>query len=245
MNDHISLEFCQAALAAAFGKGPFDAAQTLIRGGRGLSPRQRLEIYRNGIRETQGEALSDIYPAVARLLGSEFFAHMAILYADLHPSAHGDLRLFGSALPTFLECFEPVSHLNYLGDVARLEWAGHDSFHAAAIETSPLASTQPHHRLRLAPHVRFVRSDFPIAEIWEFALSEHRQDQPQLDVDRETPSHVLVSRPALEVQVMTLPPEDWMWLRSLEDRAKAPEEIDVSLPSAQTLDVYRQLGILC
>ncbi len=69
--------------------------------------------------------------------------------------------------------FPPVAHLGYLPDVARLDLALRESYHAA--DSAPLPEAEFQRllgadisglRLRLAPALRLVRSDWPVVSIW-------------------------------------------------------------------------------
>ncbi len=215
----------QAAFAAALEGGGEDAFGALIRP-NGLEPSRRLAVYRNNSRLTQREALAGIYPAVQRLLGEEFFAHMAELFAADFPSRSGDLRRYGGELAQFLEEFPPTASLAYLPDVARLEWAWHEAFHApfsAALDAQAVARLPGARggalRLALRPGARLLRSEFPVARIWEFALGEPGPDAPRLDLAGSQAGHVLVLRPQLEVLVIDLDPAEWRWLRALHEGA--------------------------
>ena len=108
----------------------------------GLTGARRLQIYRNNVALNLTGALEAAYPVVRRLVGEEFFRYAAARYIARHPSRSGDLHEFGESFPAFLETFGPVAGLVYLPDVARLEWAIHQVFHAAS--HPPLdASPQP------------------------------------------------------------------------------------------------------
>ena len=81
---------------------------------------------------------------------------------------------YGADFPDFLTAFAPVAHLGYLPDVARLEFALRESYHAADAHALPLevlarmpAETLMACRLRLAPSLRLVQSHWPIHGIWQ------------------------------------------------------------------------------
>lgn len=218
-----NLHELQAAVAAALEGDGDETLHTLIRP-NGLEPSRRLDVYRNNTRLTRLEALGGIYPAVQRLLGEKFFAQMAELFGAVYPSRSGDLRRYGCELAQFLAEFPPTGSLAYLPDVARLEWARHEAFHApfsAALDERALALVlRPQCgalRLALRPGVALLRSDYPAARIWEFALGEHGADAPRLDLKGAKAEHALVLRPELEVLVIELEPAEWRWLHALEE----------------------------
>lgn len=221
MKDANKLRAMQAAFAQALINADRIPEPGLIHEG-GLSARQRLNVYYHHTRIVQNEALGSIYPAVRRLVGAEFFANMAGLYGERHPLCHGDLGTFGEHLPAFIKGFEPLASLTYLPDVARLEWACHESLHSAHGDGS--TARLPEKRLRLAPHVRLLRSPFPVAAIWEFALGEQPEEGRRLNIEDAGASHLLVRRPALDVEVLALAPEDWHWLARFESPATTGDD---------------------
>ena len=91
-----------------------------------FSGESRLQIYRNNVFTSLTDALEDIYPVVARLVGNEFFSYAAHEYIVRYPSRSGNLHEFGDRLPGFLGGFPPAKDLGYLADVAHLEWTWHE-----------------------------------------------------------------------------------------------------------------------
>ena len=146
-----------------------------------------------------------------------------------------------------METFEPAADLVYLADVARLEWAWHEAYHAA--EGEPLAvrafDDVPAHRqgglcLRLHPSGRFVRSPYPVHRIWEFNQAGCDASRT-IDLD-DGGAHLLVIRPDAHVEVRILPVAVFAFLRALDDcrplaaAAEAAREVDPDFDAATTLD---------
>ena len=158
----------------------------------GLAAEQRLAIYRNNVFSNLRSALRDSYPVILRLLGETFFNHTADEYVRSHPSASGDLHDFGGDFDAFLASFEPCAELPYLPDVARLEWAWDQAFHAAdctplALEHAlpRMASVPPEHyaslHFSLHPSCTLLASDYPILRIWQVNQADYVGDQ-QVDL---------------------------------------------------------------
>jgi len=145
----------------------------LIDPGR-LTPELRLQIYRNNILHSFTSALESVYPVVNRLVGNEFFYTMSERFIDTHPSRSGNLHDFGRELPGFLRTFYPARGLPYLADVACLEWAYHQAFHARntlgidtrSFEAATLAQCDSL-RFKPNPAARLIDSHYPILLIWE------------------------------------------------------------------------------
>jgi hypothetical protein len=168
-----------------------------------VAPPDALAFYRTNVQVNLRAALASAYPVVERLVGAPFFAELSRSYARRFPSARGDLHGFGAGLATFLEGYAPAATLPYLPDVARLEWAVHESassqdaepFDAAALARVP-AEAQGALCVRLAPAVRRIDSRHPIVAIWE-ANQPDRDGAPA----REGPERALVWRPGPDVKV--------------------------------------------
>ncbi len=131
---------------------------------------RRFDVYRNNVAGGLTRALEAGFPAVRRLVGEEFFAAMAGVFLRTHPPRGRVLMLYGDEFPGFLADFPPVAHLGYLADVARLEQALREAYHAADHVPVALAGMAPERvlrmRLGLAPSARVVRSRWPVRSIW-------------------------------------------------------------------------------
>lgn len=163
----------QAAFAVAL-LDPEAALPAGIVGPDGRPAPKRFSVYRNNVALSLTRALEAAFPTVRKLVGDEFFAAMAGVFLRAHPPQSRMLMLYGGAMPEFLKRFEPVAHLGYLSDVARVDQAMRESYHAG--DSTPLSEAEFQRlvgediaglRLRLAPSVRLVRSRWPVVSIWE------------------------------------------------------------------------------
>src|SRR5207237_10685968 len=102
------------------------------------SPR-RFGVYRNNVVASLAAALKDTFPAICRIVGEEFFGAMARSYVLQAPPASPILLDYGDSFPDFIAGFEPAATLPYLADVARIERAWNEAYHAA--EAAPLDPT--------------------------------------------------------------------------------------------------------
>ncbi|NKL14084.1 DUF2063 domain-containing protein [Rhizobium leguminosarum bv. viciae] len=188
---------------------PHKPAPAGLVGPDGRPSEMRFAVYRNNVVVGLIETLKAAYPVVHRLVGEEFFAAMARLYVMTEPPASPIMLDYGVGFPTFIRRFEPAAVLAYLPDVARLERAWVEAYHAA--EASPLPSSALGHvppgdvpalRLVLHPSVRIVRSVFPIVGIWQANTDGIEGAQIELDDSGED---ALVTRHEAEVEVRRLP----------------------------------------
>ncbi|ACB95071.1 DNA-binding domain-containing protein [Beijerinckia indica] len=188
---------------------PLKPAPAGLVGPDGLPSARRFAVYRNNVVLGLIEILKAAYPVVQRLVGEEFFTAMARLYVMAELPASPIMLDYGAGFPDFIGRFEPAAVLPYLPDVARLERAWVEAYHAA--EASPLPSSAlsqvplrdvPALRLTLHPSVRIVRSAFPIVGIWQANIG--RDGIEYIDLG-DGGDDVLVTRPEAEVEVRRLP----------------------------------------
>jgi hypothetical protein len=167
-----SLREMQSAFGEALLGGPVEPAVMHILGD-GLSPEARVDIYRHHVFTTLTAALQATFPVVCRLVHERFFGYAADQYIRAHPPTGPCLFEYGSSFPAFLAGFEPCRPLQYLPDVAQLEWALNVATHAdekvpldlAKISRLPVEDL-PRLTLRLDPSVSLLTSAWPIAQIW-------------------------------------------------------------------------------
>ena len=145
---------------------------------------QYFQVYRNNVFENLTAALKAVYPVIERLVGAGFFRYVAATYIPEHPPRSGNLHDFGEEFAGFLADFPPARELAYLPDVARLEWAWHQSFHAA--DSAPLAlialaAIPPEQyanlKFTLHPSARLVFSPYPVLRIWQVNQEGYQGNQ--------------------------------------------------------------------
>ncbi|MGQ0751403.1 MAG: HvfC/BufC family peptide modification chaperone [Betaproteobacteria bacterium] len=78
-------------------------------------------VYRNTVMKGCIDALQANYPAVARLVGDEWFRAAAAHYVRTSPPRAPMLLRYGEGFPDFLAGFAPAAELPYLAEVARLD----------------------------------------------------------------------------------------------------------------------------
>lgn len=176
----LTLGEIQTAFGCALLGGDETLASTEV-AGDGLAPGARLQIYRHHVFTTLTAALRASYPVVCRLVDERFFGYAADRYVRSHPPRGPCLIEYGASFSEFLAEFDPCRHLQYLPDVARLEWALHAANHAIDVEPldparlSGLAEDAlPQLMLRLDPSLALLSSPWPIDQVF-------RANQPDAD----------------------------------------------------------------
>jgi hypothetical protein len=169
----------------------------------------RFSVYRNNVVVSLIEALEDAYPAVCRIVGGEFFRAMARAYVAMDPPTSPILLDYGAGFPGFIAAFAPAASLPYLADVARIERAWTEAYHArdaTALEPDAFATVPVERaaeiRLFVHPSVRIVRSPFPALTIWRMNVADGVPEPVDLEAGGED---ILLMRPGAEVEVRSMP----------------------------------------
>jgi len=242
-------ELQHAVFDALLGRGGDAAVLRRVREPAGVPAARRLQIYRNNLFESLGDALAAVYPVTARLVGADFFRQMAQRFIRSHPSRAGDLLRFGAALPSFLRSFGPTASLPYLPDVAALEWAWHEAYHAA--EEPPLAparlaevpaASQLELRLVVQPSARFVASAFPVLAIWRANQPERLDDEAAMLSLDQGGDRLLVVQHALDVEIRVLGLGEDRLLRALADGGSLALAAQSALGADPGFDLGSALG---
>lgn len=145
---------------------------------RVISAHGLMGIYQNSAIANITHSLLLTYPVIEKLLGNVFFTAMCKEFAYITWPKSGNMDDYGVEFPDFLAEFEHTKHLLYLRDVARLEWAFHQSSladDAPNTDWSTLAQVSDILRLKflVTPSLSLVRSEFPIDEIWHVNQEGH------------------------------------------------------------------------
>lgn len=177
---------------------------------------RRFNVYRNSVTQGLGAALETGFPAVLALVGLAFFRAMALHFLREHPPQGRIMMLYGAEFADFIAGFAPAQGLGYLADVARLEQALRESYHAADATALPAARlTQMSEadllqaRFRLAPSLRLLRSDWPIGSIWAAALGFG--PPPQMRAEQ-----VMITRKDFDPKPQVLSPEAYDFVVALQ-----------------------------
>jgi hypothetical protein len=218
--------------------------------GMGALAGSRYGVYRNNVTHSLIEAMKVAFPAVRSLLGAQNFDTLMPMFVRAHPPRSPMLMHYGTDFPEFLEGFEPLKHLGYLGDVARLELALRSSYHAAdATPFDPAVLQQPPEvlaalHLHRAPATAVIRSRWPLFDLWQ------RANDPQAPAPHAQGQAILITRPEFDPAVHLLPTGAATWLSSLETQpiGQAVETATAAAPAfdfAPTLTLALQTQAFC
>lgn len=208
----------------------------------------RLDIYKNTVAVGLGQTLAEIYPVVRALVGADFFNAMAHVYFQKNRPASPVLSEYGRSFGDFIDTFDPAKNVPYLADVARLERAWLDAWHAAdclpiGIENLALIneSAVDDLRITLHPSVSLLESTGPHVSIWQAHQNNQMADLSSIS---NTPEYALVVRPALDVHVISLTKQAYLFSEKLSQGARlgavcdAMSEIDGFDPSTHLAALF-------
>lgn len=196
--------------AARFAPGLLDPAAPApahLAGRDGAPAGRRYDVYRNNVTMGLLKALESTFPATRRLAGEDGFRAAALSYLRRTPPVSPLLLDYGREFPAWIDAVAPASHVGWLADVARLERAWLDAWHAAdgaPLDPAALASIAPEALpgLRFVPHpaATIVRSPYAVVSLFKAGKAEGGMPE-RLDA----PEDALVTRPRLDVEVRYLP----------------------------------------
>ena len=170
---------------------------------------KRFAVYRNNVTVSLVEALGATFVSVKALVGEDFFNAMARDYVRSTPPASPLLAQYGRTFPQHISGFEPANGLPFLYDVARLDRAWLDAYHAADVAAVPaheFAAIDPGQlesiRLEPTPATMLVHSTYPVVSLW----TAGRDNRPAAGIDPGRSEGALVTRPKLTVMVTSCSP---------------------------------------
>jgi len=205
-----------------------------------------LSVYRNTIAKGCVDALAANFPTVASLVGDDWFAAAAALFAREHPPSSAALLAYGEAFPDWLARFPPADELPYLPAMAWLDWRWTNALFAPeaqpldagafALTPEALAAARP----RLHPSLTFAWFDSGLPDLWLAA----RAPEPGEMTLSPKPQGVLIVRPDDAVQARVLDRAGHAFLAAASDGASLGEAITAAGeadPSADLASLFAAL----
>jgi len=222
-----------------------------LRAWNGSDPAARFAVYRNNVVSGLIDALADTFPVVQALVGEEFFRAIASVFVRARPPQSKLLAFYGDELPAFIQAFEPARSVPYLADVARLELARVQAYHAmdaAPIDAdcmqAALSKTErlPRLRLTLHPSARVVESSHALVSLWAAHQSDAAVNLSAVDTGR--PEQALVLRQGLDVVVVPLGPGATRFCAALLDGTPLGAAAGLALQEEARFDLSATLVAL-
>ena len=231
-----ALRELQLEFTAALFNEPCASVNSWIRE-NGISAAERVDLYRNNLREGFIKALAVGFPVIERLTGTDYFRQLAREFQQQHPSRAGNLHHIGEPFAPFLRARFAGSQYEYFADVAALEWAHQcaliapDAQALTADAFSGVAAADYENLVfDLHPACRFVDASCPVVRIWRANQPETQSDE-LIDLAAAA-DKVLVLRTSECVEFHRLPAARFALLSALASGAR----LGVALEHAQLLE---------
>ena len=240
-----------ASTAAA---GSPSAPETVDAAVARLAAQRGFAVYRNTVLKGAVDAIEANYPAVTRLVGSEWLRAAASAFARAQPPAEPSLLHYGAGFADFLARFAPAVDMPWLADVARLDRAWTEA-HVAADEppvaAADVAALAPAELARtvLRPHATarwHVAAHAPILTLWRRNRAS-AADVPDADVGRDLDwrgEGALLTRPRDVVDAVALDAAGGAFLDACAARGTLAEAAAAALVADSATDLARLMAKL-
>lgn len=168
---------------------------------------RRFQVYRNNSAVSLVDALAESYPVVQALVGDAFFRAMAQAFVAQNLPQSPVLIAYGASFPEFVAAFPPAAELAFLADVARVERAWREAYHAADAKPLEIPALGQYDegvlvnaRFRMHPSVRLVASQYPVVSIWQaHNIDDEGARHDVLRTVERRPEACMMVRPGVEV----------------------------------------------
>ena len=138
-----------------------------------FAAKQLMNLYRNNFNISLSDYLTGCFPAVSALVGEEFFAQLARAYIVEGPLTQASLEFYGSGFATFVSTCPQTQSLEYLADVAALDWALDRAHSVQSFSDFPFAQLtkidaeqQLQIIFKLQPETILISANYPLLKIW-------------------------------------------------------------------------------
>ncbi|HUU66610.1 MAG TPA: DNA-binding domain-containing protein [Methyloceanibacter sp.] len=234
----------QAEFARAVLDADADVPAPLVREAPG-APARRFGVYRNNVYASLIDTLAARFPVTARLVGDDFFRAMARIHVETAPPNSPVLLRYGTGFADFIADFRPAQPVPYLADVARLEWARHQAYHAADASPLPLealaeaAGDAASISLRLHPSLHILSSAYPVVTLWQLAAREGEDEPARIPASGED---ALVVRPNFDVEIRRLPEGGAAFVAALKDGTSLQQAAERAMAETSAFDLAPNLA---
>jgi hypothetical protein len=182
-----------------------EQARSIVRASGGLSPVERLEIYREQFWLRHTSSLVEDFPGLSGILGQRAWAALIEGYLAAYPPQSFTLRDLGLCLPHYIETQTTLAQLRLCCDMARLEVRYIEIFDAgdaAPIAPETLAGIPddawPRVRIQFHPALRLLKTEYPVAALRR-QLIEGQARSEHLPMPPREPQSLLLFRRNLQM----------------------------------------------
>ena len=200
-----------------------------------------ISVYRNTVAKGCADALVANFPAVAKVTGEAWLAAAAVRHAAERPPARASLLDHGADFADWLEGFAPADEMPFLPGLARLDRAWVEAhlapdaqpLEAAAFEALTAVDFAGRGAV-LHPSARLMAFDDGLAELWRVLRDPAAPEALELG---DAPSAVLVLRPVLTVETLSLTPGGVAFLAACQAGDSLARAAEAALAAEPGLDL--------
>jgi len=221
-----------------------------------ISAQGLMGIYQNSAIANITHSLSLTYPVIEKLVGEDFFGAMCRKFIYLTWPKSGNMDDYGVEFADFLAEFEHAKHLLYLKDVARLEWAFHQSTLADDApltdwSTLALASDILQLKFLVTPSCSLINSVFPIDKIWHLNQQNTLADtKVEITDQQHNDTFIVLFRQQLKTVLLPITVAEFTLLKAFANGeifeqaivAVSTQQADFSIDNS--LKKFIELGII-
>ena len=202
---------------------------------------ERLKVYHNNVVGSLSEVMRATFPLLENLVGEDFLKSMARGFIFENPPNSGCMHMYGAGFDEFIKTYAPAKSLSYLSDVATLELALNTAYYASddvALAPDALAQVPPEMLdevvLNLRSSATLISSSYPLQSIRSFCLDTDNNPAPDLTEDNIC--RLMILRPDLEVNIITLPEDEYEMLRLLNDKVSMGAAVEKTINAFSSFD---------
>ncbi|HPY40522.1 MAG TPA: DNA-binding domain-containing protein [Thiolinea sp.] len=220
-------ELQHQVINAIFQAEQLSTAAKLVKTQGSLTSEQRIGIYRNSAHGILLDYLESLYPVCFELVGTEFFGRAAHSFIDQEPPTSPFLADYGAGFVNHLAENPALAELQWIIEVAGLEWVRHAAWHTVNQADSDFADLetlteqqQAALRFQLPASAKLLTANAPIHSIWLAHQTGEYLDKPAFEeINLQQAEHVLIYRQQRSLHQLVLNEEDWAFLTALHNQA--------------------------
>lgn len=201
---------------------------------------ERLKIYHNNVLGSLAKTIQAAYPLLVDLVGEDFLKNLAREFIIENPPQSACLHHYGEGFDTFLKNHKSCTQLPYLPDMAKMEWALHNAYHAAddsPMSAEDLGNIPPEAlagtKLKLRGSVSLIASPYPLQALRNMCQKK-TDDTPDMDKDHKT--KLMIWRQKLETNILSLEDDEYQMLSHINNGLNLGEAIEQTLADYRAFD---------
>ncbi len=183
-----------------------------------FSAKELIAVYYNNYIYTLTDVLKSSYSCILRLVGDDFFNHIAKQYIKTHPQKQGYLQNYGNDFSSFIANTPECKNMPYLVDIALLEryyelcyHNDNSGFDFAKLPVGFSKNTKYNKILPFLNKCYLLSSKYPVLDIWRL-----NENSPNLDLTK-TSDNILIYKYNDKVSVISLSKLDYKFIHNAKN----------------------------